>query len=40
MIQCWEQEVEIQILMKVNSCYTTGDNSEVKLWHAVVAVTV
>ena len=31
---------EIQILMKVHSCYTTRDNAEVTLRHAVVVVPV
>ena len=38
MIQCWEQEVEIQTLMKVHVCYTTRDNAEVTLRHVVVVV--
>ena len=37
-IQCWEQEVEIQILMRVHYCYTTRNNSEVTLRHAVVVM--
>ena len=40
MIQCWEYEVEIQTLMKVRSCYTNRDNSEVTLRHAVVVEPV
>ena len=38
MIQCWEYEVEIKTLMKVHLCYTTSDNDEVTLRHAVVVV--
>ena len=40
MIQCWEQEVEKQTLVKGHLCYTTRDNAEVTLRHAVVVVTV
>ena len=40
MIKCWEQEVEIQTLMKGHSCYTTRNNYEVTLRHAVVSVFV
>ena len=40
MIQCWEQEVEIQTLMKGYSCYTTRDKAEVTLCNAVVVVPV
>ena len=40
MIQCWELEVEIQTFMKVHSCYTTRDNSEVTLQHVFVVVPV
>ena len=39
-IQCWEYELEIQTLMKGESCYTTHDNAEVTLRHAVVVVPV
>ena len=39
-IQCWEQEVEKQTLMKGHQCYKTPDNSEVTLRHAVVVVSV
>ena len=39
-IQCWEQEVEIQTLMKGRPCYTNFDNSEVTLWSSVVVVPV
>ena len=40
MIQCWEQEVVIQTLMKIHFCYTNRDNYEVKLQHAIVVVPV
>ena len=40
MIQCWEQEVEIQTLMKGHPCYTTRDDAEVTLQHIVVVVLV
>ena len=40
MIECWEQEVQIQTLMKGNQCYTTRDNTEVKLRNAIVVVSV
>ena len=40
MIKCWEQDVDIQILMKCHSCYKTRDNAEVTLRHAVVVVPV
>ena len=32
--------MDIQKLISVNLCYTTRDNAEVTLWHAVVVVTV
>ena len=32
--------MEIKTLMKGNSCYTTSDNAEVTLQHAVVVVPV
>ena len=32
--------MEIQTLMKGNSCYTIRDNAEVSLWNAVVVVLV
>ena len=32
--------MEIQTLMKGHSCYTTHNNAEVTLWHAVVVVPV
>ena len=40
MIQCWEYEVEIQKLMKGHLCYTTRDNDEVKVHHAIVIMPV
>ena len=40
MIQYWELEVEIQTLMKGHLCYTTRDNAELTLPHAISVVSV